>query len=297
MAQYTIKDIEKLTGIKAHTIRIWEQRYGVVEPHRTETNIRFYDDDQLKMLLNISILVRNGKKISAISSLSTEELAKETLELLQDPGHPTDAYFSVQIDGLVVAMMELDEARFEKIISNGTLRYGFETVMLRILIPFLQKVGLLWTAGEISVAQEHFITHLIRRKLIVAIDGQVLKYSHPQRFLLFLPEDELHELGLLFAKYLIKSRGFRVVYLGQAVPMHDVVVLKDLYQPDFMLTYFTSSYQSHKIQQDVNKLSQAFPTSQLLVCGPVMRYYKGDLPENVKFLAEIEDLLGLLNHL
>jgi DNA-binding transcriptional MerR regulator len=293
VGQYSIKDIEKLTGIKAHTIRIWEQRYGLVEPHRTETNIRYYDDDQLKTLLNVSMLVKHGKKISQIAKLTPDLLHQEVHSLAKTPADRND-FFQIQIDSLIISMIELDEIRFEKIISTSTLRYGFETVMIEIIIPFLQKVGLLWATEEINVAQEHFITNLIRRKLIVAIDAIIPNPDYTKKFLLFLPEGELHELGLLFAKYLVKSRGFKTIYLGQSVPLQDIVKLREYYRPDYILTYFTVTYDPQKMNEYVLGLINTFHKETLLLCGPQAASLNIPLPSNCKIVLAIPQLIEIL---
>lgn len=294
MGQYSIKDVERLTGVKAHTIRIWEQRYGLVKPHRTDTNIRFYDDDQLKYLINISQLLKNGRKISHLCKMSQESLHAE-LKVLSQVFTDRSRFFDLQIDNLVIAMLELDEDRFEKIVSTCTLRYGFESTMMNVLNPFLNKVGILWATGEINVAQEHFIANLIRRKLIVAIDAQVVDKLTNRKFLLFLPEGELHEIALLFSKFLIKSRGYKIIYLGQTVPAADVIRVKEYYLPDYLLTYFTSGYNLSKTRNYIQMLSDNYPEQTILVGGPLMKHLGGTFPDNVMLLEQVEDLSVFLD--
>jgi DNA-binding transcriptional MerR regulator len=296
VGKYSIKDIERITGIKAHTIRIWEQRYQFIEPHRTDTNIRYYDDNHLKTLLNISALIKNGKRISQISKLSTPEIRQE-LERLAHQSSTEGDYFNVQVDALVVAMLELDEEHFEKVIASGSIRYGFEHVMTGLIIPFLQKVGILWSTGEINVAQEHFITNLIRRKLLVAIDAHVGKASKKSKFILFLPDGELHELGLLFAKFLIRKRGFQIIYLGQSVPLPDLISVGQEYQPDFFLTYFTLGQGIPKTREYIQGMQQEFPSSNLLICGPLANEIKTGLSVHSKHLPSIESMTELLETL
>lgn len=167
MANYSIKDLEHLSGIKAHTLRIWEQRYGLINPKRTDTNIRYYDQDDLKLVLNVSLLKDNGFKISKIAEMSKKELQEVVVEVSDKTTSFVD-----QIYGLTLAMIDLDEQRFEKIISSSTLKVGFERTMLNIIYPFLSKIGIMWLTDAVNPAQEHFITNLIRQKVIVAIDGQ-----------------------------------------------------------------------------------------------------------------------------
>jgi DNA-binding transcriptional MerR regulator len=188
ICKFSIKDIEKLSGIKAHTLRIWEQRYGILKPNRTDTNIRWYDNDELKNILNVSLLNNHGYKISKIAGLSKEEIASEVTKIVDSTSKECE-----QISSLIISMVEMDERRFEQIISNQILRNGFSYTIEEVIYPFLHKIGVMWHTGSINPAQEHFITHLIRQKLIVAIDGQiVIEKNQSKKFILYLPENELH---------------------------------------------------------------------------------------------------------
>jgi DNA-binding transcriptional MerR regulator len=180
---YSIKDLEQFSGIKAHTIRIWEVRYRLLKPSRTNTNIRYYDDEQLKRLLNISFLIKNGLKVSKISLMDSKELYDTLASFYnrQDNDQSTDE----KINNLVVAMIELNEDLFEKVFSSAVHHLGFEHAVTKVVYPFLDKVGMLWTMGNIQPAQEHFISNLIRQKIIVAIDKQVLSKKATSKFLLF----------------------------------------------------------------------------------------------------------------
>jgi DNA-binding transcriptional MerR regulator len=293
--QYSIKDVEKLTGVKAHTLRIWEQRYGFLIPHRTDTNIRYYDDEQLKSLLNISLLLRNGKKISKVAEMTHEQIGSEVIFLSSQNKVDRNLFHEMQIDSLIVAMIDLDEHKFDKILNDCINRYSFEDTMLHVLIPFLSKVGVLWSVGEINVAQEHFITNLIRRKLIVKIDNCKIPTREDSKFLLYLPEGELHELGLLFAKFLIKSHNHKVIYLGQSLPYEDLKLLSKKYQPHYLLTYFTSEFSSGKLQEYINHLGADFPDKKIIICGPLLTHKPEiKLPENVLNFAKIEQLIEIL---
>ena len=201
MIRYSIKDLEQLTGIKAHTIRIWEKRHQLIEPERTSTNIRYYSDHDLKRLLNVSILNRNGLKISTIVTMNNEEINERILEI-SETYHDSDN----QIEQLIVAMIELDEQRFDRVLSTSVIKLGFDDTVIKVLYPFFEKIGLLWQIGTIYPAQEHFVSNLIRQKLIIAIDGQSGNAKpESKNFLIFLPANEWHELGLLFYSYLGKK--------------------------------------------------------------------------------------------
>lgn len=265
IGKYSIKDIERLSGIKAHTLRIWEKRYGIIEPQRTETNIRYYNNEQLKKVLNIAILNNYGMKISKIVGLSATELHQKVLEISNE-----EVEENLQIESLVIAMVEVDESRFEKILANCTLRLGFEKTVLSIIYPFFKKVGILWQAGAINPAQEHFISNLIRQKLIVAIDSQGMMVKEgAKRFLLFLPEGELHELGLLFYSYLIQKAGHKVIYLGQSVPLSDVKKVNAHNPADYILTSSLSISAISGVNALLKEILDAFPDKKVILTNRI----------------------------
>jgi DNA-binding transcriptional MerR regulator len=291
VSTYSIKDLEQLSGIKAHTLRIWEQRYNLLQPKRTDTNIRFYDDEDLKLILNVALLNENGVKISKIASMAPNELREEVMKLTERSLTHDD-----QIHALTICMIEMDEERFDKILSTNILKLGFEQTMLNIIYPFMSKIGLLWQTGAINPAHEHFISNLVRQKLIVAIDGQITQ-GGGKKFLLFLPEGELHEISLLFANYLIKSKGHKVIYLGQSTPNDDLLSVYKLHQPDYLLTIITTSPSSEYVQDYVTALSERFTSAQILVTGYQVIGQDLTFPENVLQMSYIRDIKDLLEEL
>lgn len=292
MSHYSIKDIEQLSGIKAHTLRIWEQRYNFIKPKRTQTNIRYYDDNDLKLVLNVALLKDNGHKISHICSMPDDQLQKEVTKLMEKK-----LGFPEQIQGLTLAMLELDEDRFEKILGTNILQIGFERTMINLIYPFFQKIGILWQTGSISPAQEHFISNLIRQKIIVAIDGQVVSSSnYNKKYLLYLPENELHEISLLFSSYLIKSRNNKVIYIGQNVPHDDLVNIYKDHNPDCLVTVMTTYPAPSDIQAYVYKISESFKNSQILISGHQVVGQGIDTPDNVITLNKLQDLIDFLEY-
>ncbi len=254
MRNFSIRDIESLTGIKAGTIRIWEQRYNLITPKRTSTNIRYYDDTDLRLLLNISVLTSNGYKISEIAQLSTPIIAEKVRCLLED-----SATACLQKNALCDAMIHMDESAFDKILHTSILKMGFENTMENLILPFLKKIGNMWQTGAINPAHEHFVSHLIRQKLMVAIDGiSITPNCEIKKFLLFLPAGENHDISLLYAKYLIKSRGHFVLYLGNNIPLTDLETVSLHFKPDYALTLLTSGLvtdptaTTHTISQKLN---------------------------------------------
>ena len=237
MAVYSIRELEKLSGIKAHTIRIWEKRYKLIEPHRTNTNIRYYTDANLKKILNVAGLNRQGMKISHIAMLSDLELK----EAIMRETSTTTSHETV-VDSLVVAMIDLDPYRLDSIIEKSISKIGFQKTVTDVLYPFLHKIGVLWQSEEVNPAQEHLVSSLIRQKIIAATD-KLPKTFNPKgkKFLLTLPEGEWHEVALLFAQYLVKEANHEVIYLGQSVPYSDILATGATTNFDYIMISITTS--------------------------------------------------------
>lgn len=237
-SKYSIKDLEHLTGVKAHTIRIWEQRYEIVCPERTATNIRYYRDKDLKKLLNVAVLVHNGMKISKVAQLSDSERNALVLDSSKYHGH-----YDSQINGLKIAMLDFNETLFDRILTNSMATVGSDETFTKIVGGFIQQVGLLWQTNTISVTHEHFASNLIKQKLFVAIDNILESQPGPDKktFLLYLPADELHELGLLYINFILKNAGHRVLYLGQSVPIDYLSEVVNAVHIDAMVSIFTTN--------------------------------------------------------
>ncbi len=277
MGAYTIRELENLSGIKAHTIRIWEKRYGLIAPQRTSTNIRTYCDSELRKLLNISILNRNGLKISKIARLSQDEIAQQVNHFNEDVTSTEN-----QVESLALAMIDMDEYRFEQILARSIIKYGFEEAVMHVLYPFFVKVGLMWQTGSISPVQEHFVSGIIRQKFFVAIDS-VVGNDKPgvPRFVFFLPEGEYHEFGLLFFCYLAKKRGFQIIYLGQSLPIDDLPDLVRSKKVDYLVTSFSTSINGNNVLTFIKQLSSQFPDQVVFVSGSGAQQATGNIPAKV----------------
>lgn len=263
MGTYAIKDLEKLSGIKAHTIRIWEKRYNILDTKRTETNIRYYDDNDLKNLLNIAFLVNNGQKISKIAALKDGDLNAMVADVAKKSGSEEQ-----NILLFIDAMVGLDEAKFDKAISTSIIKYGLITTMIEVIYPFLERIGVLWQTGSINPAQEHFVSNLVRQKLILATDGLVIKDpEHSKRAILFLPEGELHELGLLFTNYIVRANGCHSLYLGQSLPYRDLLETREMYEPDMLFSHITSGIRGDALVEYLDTLISDFPDATIVVAG------------------------------
>lgn len=292
-SKYSIKDLERISGIKAHTLRIWEQRYDLLNPERTDTNIRYYSDYDLKKILNVSLLNNNGYKISNIAKLNDKSLLTEVEKFLNDYKKE-----SLQIESLVLCLMDMDEERFEKTINNSILHFGFENTIEKIVFPFVRHMGNMWQVGLISPAQEHYISNLIRQKLIVGIDKLTPNLnSNAKTYLFFLPNQELHEMGLLYINFLTKAKGHKCLYLGQSVPIEDLVSISKATNPDFIVTILTASMPDLGLQEFLNTLNSEVSGPEILLSGRLVlsKEEKFELPsKKFKLFSEFTDYKKLI---
>tara|TARA_B100000508_G_scaffold141097_1_gene146983 strand:- start:76532 stop:77386 length:855 start_codon:yes stop_codon:yes gene_type:complete len=218
MSSYKIKELEALSGIKAHTIRIWEKRYDLLQPERSDSKIRSYNEEQLKRLLNISVLYNAGWKISKIAALTDTEI-RQNAEHLSSDNQTKNAVVTLFIEALIA----YDHVKFERILDRAIEKEGFESVYRYYLLPFLKKIGILWIVNTITPSQEHFISNIIRQKLIVAIDRLPHSTSEHVQYLLLTPSGEYHEIGLLYYCFALKKAGYNVMYLGVDVPKDSLI--------------------------------------------------------------------------
>ncbi len=265
MRSYQITELEHLTGIKAHTIRIWEKRYKLIEPDRTSTNYRRYNDEQVKKLLNVSTLLSNGYKISKIAALSEKELHGEILE--SQSSISIDAICIVFINNMLKAMISFDESAFEKNYNTVIDKFGLFDGMIKVFDPLLKKIDMLWAIDDVSTAQEHFALHLIKRKLMVATDLLPLSKNKKKKFLLLLVPGEMHDMSLLFANYVIRSKGYETIYLGQDVPYENISLVIKQTKPNYILTFFTLAQDAKDVYNDLKNNIHLNESTRLLVSG------------------------------
>lgn len=290
MATYSIKDIEKMSGIKAHTIRMWERRFGLVIPKRTDTNIRYYSDEDLRDILNISILNQNGLKISKIAKLTKEELREKVANLLDNPNE-----YGHVIDAMLISMIEIDEAAFNKSFSGAWHEYGFENLIEKIMFPFLERIGILWQTNSIKPAQEHFIINLLRQKIIATIDKEIaLETQGEDKIIFFLPEGELHEVGLLFYSYIAHKEGFKVVYLGASVPIDDLKEVQRATEAKAFFSAYVAPIEKPKLETMFRYFRETFPRSPFYVTGFQIREHSPEMPSNFHVIATSTDFRACL---
>jgi len=293
MAIYSIRDLEKLTGIKAHTIRIWEQRYRLIAPARTDTNIRYYTDENLRHLFNIALLNRHGHKISHLAKMQPEEIAAKVAEIAENAGSQ-----NAQIDALTLAMIDLDELKFDRIFSQYAWDNGFERTMLELVYPFLDKLNVLWLTNKVRPVHEKFISGLIRRKIMTAIDKEPFEPGNDaQTFVLFTPEGENQELTLMFMHYLLRSRQQKVVYLGAHISLSELGDACHTLRPNYVFTILQEPLARVSIQQYINQAAHASGVARLMLTGAQLFINPVQLPSNVTLLNGLPDTLQFFDEL
>lgn len=266
MSTYSIKDLERISSMKAHTIRIWEQRYGLLEPERTDTNIRLYNDEQLKKLLNVCTLLNRGMKISKISKLSKSQLSGEIERIIAEPLYD-DVQAEAIINQALIAVATFDVLLFESIFTNAVRTFGIHKIYEKILYPLLVRTGLMWIKDDLLPSQEHFLSNLIRQKIFSAIDALPLPENPEQKWVLFLDEQEDHEIGLLFAHYLIREYGHYAVYLGARVPYKDLVAVIAQCKPTHIYTFAVSSRPEERTERYFGQLKKDFGEYAICLSG------------------------------
>jgi MerR family transcriptional regulator, light-induced transcriptional regulator len=279
MTHYTLHELEKLTGILAATIRVWERRYNIIRPKRTDTNRRLYDDDDLRRLINISIIYHSGLKISKIAKYSESELIEKVESLTSD-----SVISDTHIKSLIVAMLSFNGNAVNEILLRSVINIGFEATFSSVVFPFLRRIGIMWHTGSANIGAEHFITNILRGKLIAAIDS-LPPPNDPERkrVIMFLPDNELHEIGLLLNSYLIQKLGHEVLYLGQATPFSALIEASEKWHPDILVTAALSELSVFEPGDYLIKLATLFKSHKILVSGyladePVIEKYKNIFP-------------------
>jgi len=289
---FTIRDIENLSGIKAHTIRIWEQRYSFIKPKRSGTNIRFYSSDDLKVILNISLLNKHGYKISQINRMSREAMFRNVLSLTD-----SEAKAGIVVNQLLELMVAFDEITFEKTINKYIAASGIEKAILEILFPFLDKVGILWLTNHINPAQERLVSNVVRQKIITGIDGIASKVTSTSKICLFLPEGEHHEISLLYVAFLLKKKGIPITYLGANIPLDELKTVVDVKKPDYLYTHVTTAGQSFNFEKFVSTMNRDFKNVQVIISGRLTNAYVKKIPQKITFKKSIAEVKEFINNL
>ncbi len=262
-------------------------------PKRTDTNIRYYEEEDLKYMMNVALLNHHGYKISKIAEMTREEVQRRTLHISEN-----NSSYQNQVQSLTNAMIAFDEKEFNKILSINILKLGMMETMTEIIFPFLQHVGILWLSGSTNVAHEHFITHLVKQRLYVSID-QITTPIMPdaKKFILFLPNGENHELSLLFASYILKTRGHEVIYVGSSTPVDDLNQLCKVHKPDVLFCAITNANSSMPIQVYVNTLHRNWADIPICLTGnQIVRRRDLKVPENCHIISTPQTFIDFLDN-
>lgn len=287
MAGYKIKDLEQLTGIKAHTIRMWEKRYGILNPERTDTHIRTYNDQELLLLLNVALLNKNGIKISHIAEMDFREITRKVLELrgLKD--------IDTTHEKLVMALVELDESLFKSALTELISDVGLETAFVAHLIPFLEKIGVMWMVGSINPAQEHFISNLIRQKIIAEIDKLSVPKNGQNPVMLFLPEHEWHEISLLFYHFVLRKAGKPTFYLGQSLPYESLLECIEKVKPACLVTSWLTAVDENYISHYFRQLAEDTPGIRIFGGGYQIKMNQKIVSDWMQHIESLESILEI----
>lgn len=288
--QFSIKDLENLSGVKAHTIRIWEKRYNLLEPDRTDTNIRQYDLLNLKKLLNVTFLYNQGYKISKIAGYKENEIHKliESLSIKEQ-----DSY---AIQEFKKSMFEFDHALFASTYERLRQEKSFDEIFFDVFIPLLDEIGTLWLTGTIDPVHERFTSELIKQKIIINIHElrQTKKFKSPPEFALFLPHEEIHEIGLLFANYLFLKHNHNTIYLGSNIPMENLRHLLKHYSSITFLSYLTVKPDDKSVAEYAQNYCEGIGEKgnyRLWLMGSKIQTLKSkDLPKKVEIIYTLKEL-------
>jgi DNA-binding transcriptional MerR regulator len=292
---FSIKNLEHLSGIKAHTIRIWEKRYNLFEPERTDTNIRLYNLENLQKLLNVTLLYNNGYKISKIASLSSQEITENVHKLTINKN--ADDW---SIGLFKLAMINFDQRLFTKTFNDLLEQFTFSEVFKNVFVTLMNELGVLWQTNSISPSHEHFITSLVKQKIHAMCENlqQESTRRTDRRFVLFLPDNEIHELGLLYLQYEVLHNGFQCVFLGQSVPIESLSNLVDIGEPITFITYFTIEPTQDKIKAYLNTFSSEIIEnidSELWILGYQVQFMSDEMPKKIRKFLSIDDVIYALN--
>jgi DNA-binding transcriptional MerR regulator len=290
MNHFSIRDIENLSGIKAHTLRVWEQRFNLISPKRKAGNHRFYDNDDLKYILRIAYLYNKGYKISRIACLTEKEIH----DLAVDVKYDKDNY-EIFINWLMEASIDFDQERFASILRTAESALGYEDLVLKVIFPLLNKIGMLWLTGRVIPAHEHFASSFIKNQMIVAIDR--LEMPDPgnlRKVLLFAPKNEFHEIPLLFMWYLLKKNKVPVIYLGANTDTELVLQYCSRQPVTELYFYLITNLVNCNIDRFVSDLSRQLPDKEIFFGGTHVCKL-GSKPENVTLLKATNELMSFIH--
>ena len=289
--RYSIKDFENFTQIKAHTIRIWEQRYGLLKPKRTDTNIRYYNEDDLKKILNINLLYNSGIKISKIALLSEAQIVKKAKELILI--EPNNTKF--KLDELILRILDFDGTAIKQIMNNELENDKLDDLYENIILPLLHKIGLLWQVNSFDVIHEHYFSSIFREFVIGKIDSINVDSNNSKKAILFLHDNEEHEFGILIYYYILKRSGYNCHYFGQKVPIEEIMKAYDQIMPQIVISTFTAKLSEKKFVAVESVLRQMTKYARVIISGSQLKKLNHDFSDELHCIESIEEFKTILN--
>lgn len=283
MVVYSIKDLENLSGVKAHTIRIWEKRYDLIQPKRTKTNIRYYTDEDLRKLLNICFLYKKGYKISKIGQMSDEVIKEKVSQYSK-----ANLSFEDQLDALMIFILELDSYNFNKVLDHHISQKGMEKTMMDLIYPLLDKLNIAWMAGSFLEVHESYVTQVIKAKLLCRTEMLDDNPDFSPAYIIYIPEGEKQELSLLYLHYILKAKGCKVINLGTEVNLDDVIFSVETVKPDFVFTIMNQELGNMPFQNYIDHISEALGDAKLLITGYQTLSPSISWPTNVKVVKDLD---------
>ena len=290
MSTYSMAQVERLTGISAHSLRIWERRYSFLRPGRTTTNIRYYSDEELVLLINIGVLIKNGYKISKIAAMSDTERNEIITDILSNVSEENEN----EINLLTISMLEMNEYDFNKVFQRRAMRNGLQATITDLIYPFLSHIGILWETNKLIPAQEHFISNLIRQKIIAAIDALPLPPDDAQGICMFLLDDEDHEIGLLLAAYMARDLGWKVYYMGQNMPVDNISRVIEISNPKLLLSMFVTS-SSGRVEKFIGSIKKQ-TNIPLLVSGNKENFTNLKWDDQLIYIKSPSEFINILQN-
>jgi DNA-binding transcriptional MerR regulator len=281
---YSIKDLEIISGVKAHTIRIWEKRYGLLVPSRTDTNIRYYSDADLRRILNVSLLVNHGFKISKVARFDDTKIKDSVIGVYSSTKSEDD-----YVERLILYMLNFDNIGFYNFAREIISKMGFADALVKVFYAMFERIGAYWQVGSIFPAQEHYVSNLLRQIMCSEIDKIDINQHNGSTVLFFLREDELHEIGLLFYYYLARKMGYNVIYLGQMVPFEDLAQAQNHVKIDYIFTSFVNAINKEELEEYLVKLKQTFQQQKVFITGWQVQNNNPALPRNVKVIKDYHE--------
>ena len=292
MGNYSIDQFSSITGITKFVLRTWENRYDYLKANRSETNIRIYNDEMIVRALNTNYLLENGYKISKISKISKIDLINLISEIKITKNEVDEDYY---INQIIISALEFDHSSFNKMFEEGVLEFGLIDFYKNIILKVLNRIGILWLTNRVGPSQEHFLSENIKQKLIVSSDIYLTQEDQKETWLLFLPENEYHEIGLLFAKFLLTSNGFNVIYLGSNLPYTSLIQVKSKLKIDNTLMFSISNASKINIKSAIDFLDSNFQSSNNYIVSPLANLIKPENESRINLLSDVNSLINIIS--